>query len=91
MSGLKELERLLTQGKITRREFLARASALGLAFLALCVTLFVPNGASSVGIRTDWDMAVTALLPTLRDWAAASLLSAVLGPLVAALAAYRIG
>ena len=30
MSKLKELEVLLTQGKITRREFLARASALGL-------------------------------------------------------------
>ncbi|MBC8379045.1 MAG: ABC transporter substrate-binding protein [Planctomycetes bacterium] len=31
MSGLEDLERLLTEGKITRREFLARASALGLA------------------------------------------------------------
>ena len=30
MSKLKELEVLLTQGKITRREFLARTSALGL-------------------------------------------------------------
>ena len=30
MSTLKELERLLTQGKITRREFIARVSALGL-------------------------------------------------------------
>ena len=31
MSALKKLERLLNDGKITRREFLARASALGLA------------------------------------------------------------
>lgn len=31
MAKLKELEFLLTQGKITRREFLARVSALGLA------------------------------------------------------------
>jgi len=31
MTKLKELEFLLTQGKITRREFLARASAFGLA------------------------------------------------------------
>ncbi len=31
MSKLKELELLLTEGKITRREFLARVSALGLA------------------------------------------------------------
>ncbi|NIO11711.1 MAG: twin-arginine translocation signal domain-containing protein, partial [Deltaproteobacteria bacterium] len=31
MSKLKELEDLLLQGKISRREFLARASALGLA------------------------------------------------------------
>ncbi len=31
MDVLKNLERLLTQGKITRREFIARASALGLA------------------------------------------------------------
>ncbi len=31
MSKLKELEKLLSHGKITRREFLARASALGLA------------------------------------------------------------
>jgi peptide/nickel transport system substrate-binding protein len=30
MSTLKELEKLLTQGKITRREFIARVSALGL-------------------------------------------------------------
>ena len=40
MSELKQLERLLTQGKITRRDFLARLSALGItatlspAFLA---------------------------------------------------------
>jgi len=31
MSEAKELERLLTQGKITRRDFLARVSALGIA------------------------------------------------------------
>jgi len=31
MSKLKELEKLLSHGKITRREFLARVSALGLA------------------------------------------------------------
>ena len=30
MSKLKQLERLLTQGKITRRDFLARLSALGI-------------------------------------------------------------
>ena len=31
MSVLEDLERLLTEGKITRREFLQRVSALGLA------------------------------------------------------------
>ena len=31
MSTLKELEKLLTRGKITRREFITRVSALGLA------------------------------------------------------------
>ena len=31
MSKLKQLEKLLTDGKITRREFIARVSALGLA------------------------------------------------------------
>jgi peptide/nickel transport system substrate-binding protein len=31
MSKLKELEKLFTEGKITRREFMARVSALGLA------------------------------------------------------------
>jgi peptide/nickel transport system substrate-binding protein len=31
MSKLKKLEQLLTEGKITRREFIARVSALGLA------------------------------------------------------------
>ena len=31
MSKLKELELLFTEGKITRREFMARVSALGLA------------------------------------------------------------
>ena len=30
MSKLKELEKLLTEGKITRRAFIARVSALGL-------------------------------------------------------------
>ena len=30
MSKLKELENLLTDGKITRREFIARVSAIGL-------------------------------------------------------------
>ena len=30
MSKLKELERLLTNGKITRRDFIARVSAIGL-------------------------------------------------------------
>jgi len=31
MSKVEELERLFTEGKITRREFLTRASALGIA------------------------------------------------------------
>jgi len=31
MLKLKELEKLFTEGKITRREFMARVSALGLA------------------------------------------------------------
>ena len=30
MSGLNELQRLLTEGQLTRREFMARVSALGL-------------------------------------------------------------
>ena len=30
MSKLKELEKMFTQGKLTRREFMARVSALGL-------------------------------------------------------------
>ena len=39
MSKLKELENLLVQGRITRREFLARVSALGLT-AALYPALF---------------------------------------------------
>ena len=31
MSELKKFEKLLTEGKISRREFLAKVSALGLA------------------------------------------------------------
>ena len=31
MSELKKFEKLLTEGKITRREFMAKVSALGLA------------------------------------------------------------
>ncbi|MBN1583419.1 MAG: FtsX-like permease family protein, partial [Anaerolineae bacterium] len=64
------------------------AAVLGLVFLGLFVTVFLPNGAASVGIRNNWDMAANALLPALRDWVAASLFSAVVGPVVAALAAY---
>lgn len=39
MSHLENLERLLSEGKLSRREFLARASALGLA-VAVSPTLF---------------------------------------------------
>ncbi len=39
MSKLKELENLLTDGKITRREFIARVSALGLMAAASPVLL----------------------------------------------------
>jgi peptide/nickel transport system substrate-binding protein len=41
MNQLRELEKLLTQGKITRREFLARVSALG---LMAAVSPMVLNG-----------------------------------------------
>jgi len=42
MPELKKLENLLTQGKITRREFLARVSALGIT-AALSSSLLIPK------------------------------------------------
>ena len=55
MSELKELESLLAQGKITRRDFLARLSALGIA-AALSPTLLTTTAraakrAKEVGMR----------------------------------------
>jgi peptide/nickel transport system substrate-binding protein len=47
MSTLKELEKLLTQGKITRREFIARVSALGLAAAVSPALLGTPAEAAS--------------------------------------------
>ena len=49
MSELKQLKRLLTEGKITRRDFLARLSALGIsatlspALLATSVNAATPQ------------------------------------------------
>lgn len=46
MSRVKELENLFTRGKITRREFLARVSALGLAAAVSPALLYSPAEAS---------------------------------------------
>ena len=46
MSKLKELEVLLTQGKITRREFLARTSALGITAVLSPALLSTPAHAA---------------------------------------------
>lgn len=47
MPGLKELEHLLTEGKINRREFLARVSALGLAAAVSPAFLSTPAKAAT--------------------------------------------
>ena len=63
------------------------ATGLALAMLGLYIVIFLPNGATSVGMRMSWDMVGVSLLPALRDLGIASALSWVLGPLVAGLAA----
>ena len=47
MPEMKKLERLLTQGKITRREFLARASALGFTAAMFPALLTTPARAAT--------------------------------------------
>ena len=47
MKELQTIERLLTQGEISRREFLARASALGLT-TALSTALFTTSAKASI-------------------------------------------
>ena len=47
MSGLTELQRLLTEGQITRREFIARVSALGLMAAVSPTLLTKPARAST--------------------------------------------
>ena len=47
MSRLKELEHLFTLGKITRREFMARVSALGLAAAVSPALLSTPAHAAT--------------------------------------------
>jgi hypothetical protein len=49
MSTLKELEKLFTQGKITRREFIARVSALGL--MAAVSPALLGTSAEAAGTR----------------------------------------
>jgi putative ABC transport system permease protein len=82
-----------------RRVFVAEAALLG--FLAALVAgvlgllmllswgiLVLPYGTASVGVRPDWDTIRLTLGAGLRDWFLAAAVSSVLGPLVAALAAY---
>jgi peptide/nickel transport system substrate-binding protein len=47
MSELKELESLLEQGKITRRDFLARLSALGITAAVSPALLATPARAAT--------------------------------------------
>ena len=47
MSELKQLERLLTQGEITRRDFLARLSALGITAALSQTLLAAPTRAAT--------------------------------------------
>ena len=47
MQKLKELEQLLAQGTITRREFIARVSALGLAAAVSPMLLASPARAAA--------------------------------------------
>ena len=47
MSELKQLDRLLTQGKITRRDFLARLSALGITAALSPALLTTPAKAAT--------------------------------------------
>lgn len=82
-----------------RRVFVAEAAVLGLlaalvaAVLGLLMLLswgmlVLPYGTASVGVRPDWDTIRLTLGAGLRDWCLAAAASMVLGPLVAALAAY---
>jgi putative ABC transport system permease protein len=64
------------------------AAVLGLLMLLSWGILVLPNGTASVGVRPDWDTIRLTLGAGLRDWCLAAAVSLVLGPLVAALAAY---
>jgi putative ABC transport system permease protein len=64
------------------------AAVLGLLMLLSWGILVLPYGTASVGVRPDWDTIRLTLGAGLRDWCLAAAVSLVLGPLVAALAAY---
>ncbi|MCP4541956.1 MAG: FtsX-like permease family protein [Chloroflexi bacterium] len=64
------------------------ATALSLAMLGLFVVVYLPNGATSVGMRADWETARISLPPALRTLGITAALSMIFGPLVAGLAAY---
>ena len=64
------------------------ATALGLIMLMLFAVILLPNSATSVGLRINWETAAATLPPALRDLSIAAALSLIFGPLVAALAAY---
>ena len=64
------------------------ATGLGLIMLMLFAVVFLPNSATSVGLRVSWETASASLPPALRDLSITSALSLIFGPLVAALAAY---
>ncbi|MBN1485338.1 MAG: ABC transporter permease [Chloroflexia bacterium] len=64
------------------------AIGLGLAMLALFVLALTPGGTSSMGFRVSWQLAWQTLLPALRDLGLTSAVVLLVGPAVAALAAY---
>jgi len=63
------------------------AAGLGLLTLLSWGLLVLPNGTASVGVRPDWETVRLTVGAGLGDWARATAVALLFGPLVAGLAA----
>jgi putative ABC transport system permease protein len=64
------------------------AGGLGLLMLLTWGIIVLPGGTASVGVRADWETIRLTMGAGLRDWAVATIVSLLFGPLVAGMAAY---
>nr|MBA3532009.1 FtsX-like permease family protein [Ardenticatenales bacterium] len=64
------------------------AALISVILLVALVVIVSPNATASVGLRADWSTVELGLIPALREMGIATLVSLVMGPLLAGLAAY---